>query len=75
MLPSIRWSKQSAPGGIEVEHGKILHCAGAFVGRDKIVQKRIGQRTMGFNGPTLEVEAALARKPCARGAGICSASG
>jgi len=42
---------------------KILFiCGGAFVGLDKIVQKRIGQRTMGFNSPTLEVEAALARE-------------
>src|ERR1700716_506670 len=48
---------------IQVNTEKILFiCGGAFVGLDKIVQKRIGQRTMGFNSPTLEVEAALARE-------------
>ena len=47
---------------IQVNTEKILFiCGGAFIGLDKIVQKRIGQRTMGFNSPTLEVEAALAR--------------
>lgn len=48
---------------IQVNTEKILFiCGGAFVGLDKIVQKRIGQRTMGFNSPTLEVEAVLARE-------------
>ena len=48
---------------IQVNTEKILFiCGGAFVGLDKIVQKRIGQRTMGFSTPTLEVEAALARE-------------
>ena len=48
---------------IQVNTEKILFiCGGAFVGLDKIVQKRIGQRTMGFNSPTLEVEAALSRE-------------
>jgi ATP-dependent Clp protease ATP-binding subunit ClpX len=48
---------------IQVNTEKILFiCGGAFVGLDRIVQKRIGQRTMGFNSPTLEVEAALARE-------------
>ncbi|HVF71968.1 MAG TPA: ATP-dependent Clp protease ATP-binding subunit ClpX [Chthoniobacterales bacterium] len=48
---------------IQVNTEKILFiCGGAFVGLDKIVQKRIGQRTMGFNSPTLEVEAALAKE-------------
>jgi len=48
---------------IQVNTEKILFiCGGAFVGLDKIVQKRIGQRTMGFSSPTLEVEAALARE-------------
>jgi ATP-dependent Clp protease ATP-binding subunit ClpX len=48
---------------IQVNTEKILFiCGGAFVGLEKIVQKRIGQRTMGFNSPTLEVEAALARE-------------
>jgi ATP-dependent Clp protease ATP-binding subunit ClpX len=48
---------------IQVNTEKILFiCGGAFVGLDKIIQKRIGQRTMGFNSPTLEVEAALARE-------------
>jgi ATP-dependent Clp protease ATP-binding subunit ClpX len=48
---------------IQVNTEKILFiCGGAFVGLDKIVQKRIGQRMMGFNSPTLEVEAALARE-------------
>jgi ATP-dependent Clp protease ATP-binding subunit ClpX len=48
---------------IQVNTEKILFiCGGAFVGLDKIVQKRIGQRMMGFNSPTLEVEATLARE-------------
>jgi ATP-dependent Clp protease ATP-binding subunit ClpX len=48
---------------IQVNTEKILFiCGGAFVGLDRIVQKRIGQRTMGFNSPTLEVEAALAKE-------------
>src|SRR6201998_813240 len=48
---------------IQVNTEKILFiCGGAFVGLDRIVQKRIGQRTMGFNSPTLEVEAALRKE-------------
>jgi ATP-dependent Clp protease ATP-binding subunit ClpX len=48
---------------IQVNTEKILFiCGGAFVGLDRIVQKRIGQRTMGFNSPTLEIEAALAKE-------------
>jgi ATP-dependent Clp protease ATP-binding subunit ClpX len=48
---------------IQVNTEKILFiCGGAFVGLDKIIQKRIGQRTMGFSSPTLEVEEALARE-------------
>ncbi len=48
---------------IQVNTEKILFiCGGAFVGLDKIVQKRIGQKVMGFGSPTLEVEAALARE-------------
>src|SRR5436853_198605 len=48
---------------IQVNTEKTLFiCGGAFVGLDKIVQKRIGQKTMGFGSPTLEVEAALARE-------------
>jgi ATP-dependent Clp protease ATP-binding subunit ClpX len=48
---------------IQVNTEKILFiCGGAFVGLDRIVQKRIGQKTMGFNSPTLEVEAALAKE-------------
>jgi ATP-dependent Clp protease ATP-binding subunit ClpX len=48
---------------IQVNTEKILFiCGGAFVGLDKIVQRRIGQKVMGFASPTLEVEAALARE-------------
>ena len=48
---------------IQVNTEKILFiCGGAFVGLDKIIQKRIGQRTMGFSSPTLEVEEALAKQ-------------
>jgi ATP-dependent Clp protease ATP-binding subunit ClpX len=48
---------------IQVNTEKILFiCGGAFVGLDKIVQKRIGQKVMGFASPTLEVEATLARE-------------
>jgi len=48
---------------IQVNTEKILFiCGGAFVGLDKIVQKRIGQRIMGFGGPTLAMEAIQARE-------------
>ena len=48
---------------IQVNTEKILFiCGGAFVGLDKIIQKRIGQKTMGFGSPTLEVEQALAKE-------------
>ena len=45
---------------IQVNTEKILFiCGGAFVGLDKIVQKRIGNKAMGFGSPTLEVEEAM----------------
>jgi ATP-dependent Clp protease ATP-binding subunit ClpX len=48
---------------IQVNTEKILFiCGGAFVGLDKIVQKRVGHRTMGFNTQSLQVEAALAKE-------------
>jgi ATP-dependent Clp protease ATP-binding subunit ClpX len=48
---------------IQVNTEKILFiCGGAFVGLDKIVQKRIGNKVMGFGSPTLEVEDALRRE-------------
>src|SRR5439155_26463007 len=48
---------------IQVNTEKILFiCGGAFVGLDKIVQKRIGNKTMGFSTPTLEVEEALRKE-------------
>ena len=44
---------------IQVNTEKILFiCGGAFIGLDKIIQKRIGQKVMGFASPTLEVEEA-----------------
>src|ERR1700732_1093194 len=48
---------------IQVNTEKILFiCGGAFVGLDKIVQKRIGQKVMGFASPTLEVEEAMRKE-------------
>ena len=48
---------------IQVNTEKILFiCGGAFVGLDKIVQRRIGNKTMGFNSPSLEVEEVLRRE-------------
>src|SRR5881296_933978 len=48
---------------IQVNTEKILFiCGGAFIGLDKIVQKRIGQKVMGFGGPTLEVEESLRKQ-------------
>jgi ATP-dependent Clp protease ATP-binding subunit ClpX len=48
---------------IQVNTEKILFiCGGAFVGLDKIVQKRIGQKTMGFSSPTLEMEDVLRKE-------------
>jgi ATP-dependent Clp protease ATP-binding subunit ClpX len=51
---------------IQVNTERILFiCGGAFIGLDKIVQKRIGQKVMGFGSPTLAVEEA-ARKEAIR---------
>jgi ATP-dependent Clp protease ATP-binding subunit ClpX len=51
---------------IQVNTEKILFiCGGAFIGLDKIVQKRLGNKVMGFGSPTLEVEEA-ARKEAIR---------
>src|SRR5712675_1500493 len=48
---------------IQVNTEKILFiCGGAFIGLDKIIQKRIGQKVMGFGGPTLEVEESLRKE-------------
>ena len=48
---------------IQVNTDKILFiCGGAFIGLDKIIQKRIGQKVMGFGSPTLEVEEALRKQ-------------
>ena len=48
---------------IQVNTEKILFiCGGAFVGLDKIVQHRIGNKTMGFSSPSLEAEEALRRE-------------
>src|ERR671923_340402 len=48
---------------IQVNTEKILFiCGGAFIGLDKIVQKRIGQKVMGFGCPTLEAEDALRKE-------------
>src|SRR6266850_7923924 len=48
---------------IQVNTEKILFiCGGAFIGLDKIIQKRIGQKVMGFGSPTLEVEDALRKQ-------------
>src|SRR2546426_4204438 len=48
---------------IQVNTEKILFiCGGAFIGLDKIVQKRIGQKVMGFGSPALEVEEALRKE-------------
>jgi ATP-dependent Clp protease ATP-binding subunit ClpX len=48
---------------IQVNTERILFiCGGAFIGLDKIIQKRIGQKVMGFGSPTLEVEEALRKE-------------
>jgi ATP-dependent Clp protease ATP-binding subunit ClpX len=48
---------------IQVNTDKILFvCGGAFVGLDKIVQKRIGNKVMGFGSQTLEVEEAMRKE-------------
>ena len=48
---------------IQVNTEKILFiCGGAFIGLDKIVQRRIGNKVMGFGTPTLEAEEALRRE-------------
>ena len=74
---------------IQVNTEKILFiCGGAFIGLDKIIQKRIGQKVMGFGSPTLEVEEALRKQAIRhvdgrraadsderRVAGSCGASG
>jgi ATP-dependent Clp protease ATP-binding subunit ClpX len=48
---------------IQVNTEKILFiCGGAFIGLDKIIQRRIGQKVMGFGSPTLEVEEAMRKQ-------------
>jgi ATP-dependent Clp protease ATP-binding subunit ClpX len=48
---------------IQVNTEKILFiCGGAFIGLDKIIQKRIGQKVMGFGSPSIEVEEALRKQ-------------
>src|SRR6202022_1401156 len=48
---------------IQVNTEKILFiCGGAFIGLDKIIQRRIGQKVMGFGSPTLEVEEAMRKE-------------
>jgi ATP-dependent Clp protease ATP-binding subunit ClpX len=48
---------------IQVNTEKILFiCGGAFIGLDKIIQKRVGQKVMGFGSPALEVEEALRKQ-------------
>src|SRR5919106_1404129 len=48
---------------IQVNTEKILFiCGGAFIRLDKIIQKRIGQKVMGFGSPTLDVEEALRKQ-------------
>jgi len=45
---------------IQVNTEKILFiCGGAFIGLDKIIQRRIGHKVMGFGGPSLEAEEAM----------------
>src|SRR5439155_23148782 len=48
---------------IQVNTEKILFvCGGAFIGLDKIVQKRVCNKTIGFSSPTLEVEEAMRKE-------------
>src|ERR1700746_3554052 len=48
---------------IQVNTEKILFiCGGAFIGLDKIIQKRVGNRVMGFGSPSLEVDEALRKE-------------
>src|SRR5262249_39972178 len=48
---------------IQVNTEKILFiCGGAFIGLDKIIQKRIAQKVMEFGSPTLGVEEALRKE-------------
>src|ERR1700736_4888351 len=48
---------------IQVNTEKILFiCGGAFIGLDKIISRRLGQKVMGFGSPTLEVEEALRKE-------------
>ena len=48
---------------IQVNTEKILFiCGGAFVGLDKIIQKRIGKKVLGFGSPTLEVRSKALRE-------------
>jgi ATP-dependent Clp protease ATP-binding subunit ClpX len=48
---------------IQINTDKILFiCGGAFIGLDKIVQKRIGRRTLGFGAPDAASEEILAQE-------------
>src|SRR6202790_3076624 len=48
---------------IQVNTEKILFvCGGAFVGLDKIISRRLGNKILGFGSPSLEVEEALRKE-------------
>ena len=48
---------------IQINTEKILFiCGGAFVGLDRIVQKRLGRRTLGFGSADAEAEEVLTRE-------------
>src|SRR5438876_5112517 len=46
---------------VNTEHILFI-CGGAFIGLDKIIERRVGGRTLGFGSPTLEVEEALRKQ-------------
>ena len=49
---------------IQVNTEKILFiCGGAFVGLDKIIQRRLGRKTMGFGSPTAEGPGQMPHEP------------
>ena len=59
-----RWTQASAPEFTHVNTTNILFiCGGAFVGLDKIVQRRVGKKSLGFrSGEEAEKEDAFSSK-------------
>ena len=66
-VPAAGRPEASAPGIHPGQHGKILFiCGGAFVGLDKIIEKRAGKKVLGFGARQVAEETRKRRFPTQR---------